>query len=85
MRYIVALLALLFVSSAFANPTYVKPHVRKDGTFVQGHYRTSPNNTKLDNWSTEGNVNPYTGKAGTVDPYALPKPTYKNLLKPEDD
>lgn len=34
-------------------------------TYVQSHYRTSPNNTVSDNWSTVGNVNPYTGQAGT--------------------
>jgi len=33
--------------------------------YVQPHYRSSPNNTKSDNWSTYGNVNPYTGKVGT--------------------
>lgn len=59
---------------AFAGPVaaddYVKGHVRKDGTYVPGHYRTSPNNTKVDNYSTRGNVNPYTGKKGSVDPYA---------------
>jgi len=30
--------------------------------------QTNPNSTKLDNYSTKGNVNPYTGKPGTVDP-----------------
>ena len=25
--------------------------------------------TKLDNWSTKGNVNPYTGMPGTKDPW----------------
>jgi len=28
-------------------------------------HATNPNNTKADNYSTKGNVNPYTGKAGT--------------------
>ncbi|MCC6932576.1 MAG: hypothetical protein IT292_04895 [Deltaproteobacteria bacterium] len=43
--------------------------MRKNGTYVAPHYRSSPNSTKLDNWSTEGNINPYTGKTGTKDPY----------------
>ena len=43
----------------------VAPHVRKGGSFVPPHARTGPNSTKLDNWSTRGNVNPYTGKQGT--------------------
>lgn len=54
-----------------SNPStvYVSPTVRSDGTYVNGHARSAPNDTKLDNWSTKGNVNPYTGKAGTKDPY----------------
>lgn len=47
---------------------YVKPHVTKNGTYVKGHMQTNPNGTKLDNWSTKGNVNPYTGKPGTKNP-----------------
>jgi hypothetical protein len=48
--------------------TRVKTHVRKNGTVVQGHRRTTPNNTRRDNWSTRGNVNPDTGKRGTKRP-----------------
>jgi len=31
----------------------------------QGHYRSSPNSTQRDNYSTYGNTNPYTGQRGT--------------------
>jgi hypothetical protein len=48
---------------------YVNPHTKANGTYVQGHYQTNPNATKMDNYSTQGNTNPYTGQAGTVDPY----------------
>lgn len=41
---------------------YYKPTVYK---YVAPHYRSSANTTKLDNWSTKGNYNPFTGKAGT--------------------
>lgn len=51
----------------------VKGHVTKDGTYVPPHMATNPDGTKLNNWSTKGNVNPYTGKEGTVDPYAPKK------------
>lgn len=40
---------------------YYKP---KTGTYVQPHYRSSPNRSKIDNWSTKGNYNPFTGKKG---------------------
>jgi hypothetical protein len=43
----------------------VQPHVRRDGTYVQPHFRTAPNGTRIDNWSTQGNVTPYTGQRGT--------------------
>jgi hypothetical protein len=68
------LAALRFWSVSMAGSagadTYVNGYVRKDGTYVQPHYRTDPDSTKLNNYSTQGNVNPYTGQAGTVDPYA---------------
>lgn len=49
-----------------SNPSsgYVQGYSRSDGTYVQPHYRTNPNNTQLDNYSTSGNYNPYTGKTG---------------------
>ena len=47
---------------------YVKGYFRKDGTYVSGHYRTNRNNTNLDNYSTKGNTNPYTGKPGYIEP-----------------
>lgn len=46
---------------------YFKPTT---GTYVAPHYQTAPNATKVDNWSSKPNVNPYTGKAGTKDPYS---------------
>ena len=47
----------------------VDGYFRPNGTYVQPHYRTPPNGTTLDNWSTRGNVNPYTGQPGSTDPY----------------
>ncbi|HEY4249290.1 MAG TPA: hypothetical protein VGM64_20880 [Lacunisphaera sp.] len=44
---------------------HVRGYTKKDGTYVAPHDRTAPNHTKNDNWSTKGNVNPETGKAGT--------------------
>lgn len=44
---------------------YVRPYTTSNGVHVQGHHATNPNGTRADNWSTKGNVNPYTGKAGT--------------------
>jgi len=45
---------------------YYKPSTMK---YVAPSYRTSPNKTKFDNFSTKGNYNPYSGKSGTKNPY----------------
>ncbi len=52
----------------------VRGYTRKDGTYVRPHYRSAPNGTSSDNWSTRGNVNPYTGEVGTKDPNAASPP-----------
>lgn len=51
---------------AYPNVTYQNGYTRKDGTYVQGHYKTRRNNTNWDNFSTSGNTNPFTNKAGSV-------------------
>jgi uncharacterized membrane protein len=43
-------------------------YTRRDGTYVAPYRATNPNGTKADNYSTRGNVNPYTGKPGTKAP-----------------
>lgn len=53
------------VATSEAKSTRVKSSITKTGTYRSPHVRTSPNKTKTDNWSTKGNVNPYTGKKGT--------------------
>jgi len=47
------------------SPVHVRSYVRQDGRLVSPYVRTAPNHTKLDNCSTRGNINPYTGKTGT--------------------
>jgi hypothetical protein len=47
----------------------IKGYSKSDGTYVAPSHATNPNSSKYDNWSTKGNVNPYTGKEGTKDPY----------------
>ena len=44
---------------------YVNGYTRSNVTYVPGHYRSSPNSTQRDNYSTYGNTNPYTGQRGT--------------------
>lgn len=58
---------LMAAAPAFAQ-VHVHGYTKKDGTYVAPHERTAPNNTNLDNYSTKGNVNPYTGQPGTKEP-----------------
>jgi hypothetical protein len=53
--------------TGYANPdSHTRSgYVRQDGTYVAPSHATNPNSTRSDNYSTKGNVNPYTGKAGT--------------------
>jgi hypothetical protein len=39
---------------------------RSNGTYVRPYHRTSANGIKNDNYSSRGNVNPFTGKTSTV-------------------
>ena len=53
-----------FSSSVNYNSTFVDSYTRSDGTFVQSHYKSMPNDTNWDNYSTKGNINPFTGSTG---------------------
>ena len=66
------LLGLFFLLSQpilEAGQTRVRGYTTRRGTYVQPYVRTTPNKSRLDNWSTKGNVNPYTGKKGTRNPW----------------
>jgi uncharacterized protein YgiM (DUF1202 family) len=58
-----------------SSDVWVDGYYRQDGTYVNSHYRTAPNNTKTDNFSYPGNMNPYTGKtaSGTGKGYVTAK------------
>ena len=48
-------------------PVHVHGYFRKNGTYVAPHYRSHPDGNFWNNWSTRGNINPFTGKLGTKD------------------
>ncbi len=56
--------ALVIVGATALGQVRVRGHVRRDGTYVQPHYRSNPDGSFYNNWSTQGNVNPYTGEPG---------------------
>ncbi len=80
MKKLLLVTAIIMAASA-ANAEYVRGYNRSDGTYVQPHYRTAPDNSMYNNYSTQGNQNPYTGREGYVDPnrqYQQPTYDYDN-------
>jgi len=76
-KFLAAAVLAGLASTAFADE-YVNGHYRSDGTYVQPHHRSSPNDNEFDNYNAKGNVNPYTGKQGNQphelsEPYQPPK------------
>lgn len=69
-------LALAAGSAHAADSHRVKGYVKKDGTYVAPTRRTNPDSKLSNNYGSKPNVNPYTGRSGTVDPYK-PKPPAK--------
>jgi hypothetical protein len=67
-KFIILSILFLISSFVFAQDVYVSGYYRSNGTYVKPHYRTAPNHTINDNYSTYPNVNPYTGKVGTIAP-----------------
>ncbi|MCX6757960.1 MAG: hypothetical protein NTZ44_03725 [Candidatus Nomurabacteria bacterium] len=47
----------------------VRGYTTKRGTYVAPSYRSNPDSSRYNNYSTKGNYNPYTGKKGYTDPY----------------
>ena len=83
-----AVLCLLILGAfgiAWAADTYVNGYFRQDGTYVQPHYRSAPDGNVWNNYSTRGNVNPYTGKPGTVDPYRVPGNSSDTMIQPRSN
>jgi len=67
---------MFFVTKVFAD-THVNGYYRKDGTYVKPHYRSDADSNPFNNYSTKGNVNPYTGQRGTVNPYGQTRNPYQ--------
>ena len=61
---IVVAMVVVFIAGAAWADQYVRGYTRRDGTYVHGYYRTEPNQYRHDNYSSRGNVNPYTGERG---------------------
>jgi len=59
-----------YSTSSYSSPTnsdskYQNGYTKSNGTYVEPHYKTNSNSTNLDNYSTNGNYNPYNGNSGS--------------------
>ena len=64
MKKLITIIALSLLSFGAAADVWVKGYTTKNGTRVQGHYRSNPDKSYNNNWSTRANKNPHTGKVG---------------------
>lgn len=80
---IFSLSTLSGLSQVNPNYHYVKGHVRSDGVYVRGHYKTNSNQTNRDNYSTKPNFNPWTGESGYIEPDSYYYQNYTLLNKSE--
>jgi len=79
-RIIISVILILIIFSLFLSLAFADVHVngyyRKNGTYVQGYWRSSPDSDPTNNFSYPGNVNPYTGKVATGNPETYLKNYY---------
>lgn len=85
MRILLIFVVLLIIAPpagaqyGYGNDVYVRGHLERDGSYVQPHHRTAPDGMLWNNYSTQGNINPWTGQKGYVNrsqqktnPYCYP-------------
>jgi hypothetical protein len=70
MRRIIVMVAAITAAIAVGTQAsradeYVSGYYRSNGTYVQPYMRSSPDNSVYNNYSYEGNLNPYTGQVGS--------------------
>lgn len=62
------LIPLLLLSTSALADQYVHGYTNHNGTYVQPYHRSTPDNSSWNNYSRQGNVNPYNGNVGTQNP-----------------
>lgn len=76
---IIIIATLLAVTCAAQAQTYVPGYTKKNGTYVEGHYRSAPDSSRMNNYNAENSVygsNPYTGKKGSQRDEFSSEPAY---------
>jgi len=72
----IALVATFVFASVASASVYVKGYYKSNGTYVSPHYRSNPDGNSYNNYSSYGNINPYTGSVGTKMPSYYYTPSY---------
>lgn len=75
MKKLICIAFLLIGVSSLADKC-VSGYTKSNGTYVKPYYRTNSNSITSDNYSTKGNINPYTGQVGTKDAYSNSNSNY---------
>lgn len=66
MRWFLSLImAWSLITPVWAEDVYVNGYYRRDGTYVQPHYRSRPDGDPTNNYSYPGNYNPHTGRTAS--------------------
>ena len=68
MKKLLLFCLLILSTQILFSQVRVSGYTRKNGTYVEPHMRSSPNNNPYDNYSFPRNTNPYTGKISTGNP-----------------
>ena len=72
-------LAFAWAPQIASADVWVDGYYRSDGTWVRGHYRSEPDGYFWNNYSSYGNINPYTGEHGYKWPdYSSSSSSYDN-------
>ena len=65
MKKILIAATLLMLPALSQADNWVNGYQKKDGTYVQGHMKSDSDNYRSNNYSSQGNTNPYTGEKGS--------------------
>jgi hypothetical protein len=70
-KIIIAIAAFVVFGASQADAEWVRGYLRRDGTYVAPHQRTTPDHNPYNNYDYPGNYNPNSGRttAGNPDTY----------------
>jgi uncharacterized protein YxeA len=70
MKKLMVVIILSIITVTCFGATLVKGHYnKKTGKYINTYYKTRSDHSRLNNYSTKGNVNPFTGKKGDKKTY----------------